>query len=418
MPILEQLPLRRVTLAEALEAMAAFPVRSARVESIAVSDAEGRVLAADVTAAENVPAFRRSRVDGFAVVAADVRGASPQRPVRLRIVGEVLMGHAAPGRLGAGEAMRIPTGGALPEGATGVIMIEDSDVRADSVVIADGSDSEAFITEVASDVRTGETLLLRGTALSPAALGLLSGAGASEVPVFRPPSVGVLVTGDELRAPGEELRTGEIRDINGVVLPAALRAMGFEAVQYGRVGDDREQFEALFRRALAQCDAVVISGGSSVGERDYTPAVVAAAGKPGVIVHGIKAKPGRPALLAVIGDQPVFGLPGNPVSALVVLESLVRPILLRMFGTAAAPIPFRAVLTSDLNVEPDLEHRIPVRLERAGGTIRAEPLLGTSAQMHILGRADGMLVVPLGTGRVSAGSVVEIVPFSRTRWLR
>lgn len=418
MPILEQLPLRRVTLAEALEAMAAFPVRSARVESIEVSDAEGRVLAADVTAAENVPAFRRSRVDGFAVVAADVRGASPQRPARLRIVGEVLMGRAAPGRLGAGEAMRIPTGGALPEGATGVIMIEDSDVRADSVVIVVGSDSEAFVTEAASDVRAGETLFMRGTALSPAALGLLSGAGVSEVPVFRPPSVGVLVTGDELRSPGEELRAGEIRDINGVVLPAALRAMGFEAVQYGRVGDDREQFEALFRRALAQCDAVVISGGSSVGERDYTPAVVAAAGKPGVIVHGIKAKPGRPALLGVIGDQPVFGLPGNPVSALVVLESVARPILLRMFGTTAAPIPFRAVLASDLNVEPELEHRIPVRLERAGDTIRAEPLLGTSAQMHILGRADGMLVVPLGTGRVSAGSVVEIVPFSRTRWLR
>ena len=418
MPILERLPLRRVTLGQALDAMASFPVRRARVETIALANAEGRVLAADVVAREDVPAFRRSRVDGYAVIAEDVRAASRDRPVRLRVVGEVLMGERPAHDISPGQAARVPTGGALPAGATGVVMVEDTELHSETIAVFDGSDTEEFVSDIASDVRADSLLFAAGTVLSPAALGLACGAGVSELQVYVPPRVGVIVTGDELVAAQHILRPGQIRDINGVVLPSALRAMGFDPMDFGRVADERDALAATFGRALSECDAVVISGGSSVGERDYTPEVVAAAGVPGVIVHGIKAKPGRPALLAMIGEQPVFGLPGNPVSALTVLEAAVKPVLLRMFDKTDETPPVRAQLQRAVDVEAHLEHRIPVRLTRAGDLVVAAPLLGTSAQMHILGFADGMLVVPLGTARIAAGSWVDVIPFSRTRTLR
>jgi len=418
MPIMERLPLRRVTLSQALQALAAFPVRSARTVTVPVEDAEGRILAADVSAREDVPAFRRSRVDGYAVIASEVRPATKHQPLRLHLLGEVIMGRAAAADVASGQTVRIPTGGALPSGATGVVMVEDAEVRGDTVTIFDGSDAEEYVTDVASDVRSGERMFSHGAVLSPAALGLIAGAGVAEIRVYKPPLVGVIVTGDELIPPKQALGPGQIRDMNSVVLPAALRAMGFATREYGRVADERAEVEACFRQALQECDAVIISGGSSVGERDYTPAIVAAAGSPGVVVHGIKAKPGRPAVLGLIGDQPVFGLPGNPVSALVVLESLAKPVLLRMFGKTDDAVPLRARLEHDVDVEAELEHRIPVTLSRQSDHVAARPLLGTSSQMHIMGFADGLLVVPLGKGRIAAGSWVDIVPLSRSRTLR
>lgn len=188
--------------------------------------------------------------------------------------------------------------------------------------------------------------------------------------------------------------------------------MGFSPQQYDRVPDDRSDLRAAFSRALAQCDAVVISGGSSAGERDYTPEVVAEAGKPGVIVHHIRAKPGRPTLLGLVGDQPVIGLPGNPVSALVMLETVGKPILLRMLDRVPRPVPWRATLAAAIDVSPHLEHRIPVRLRVLDGSVRAEPLIGTSAQMHTLGFADGFVVVPLRNGRIEAESIVDAWPFT------
>lgn len=415
---LQQSTLRRATVAQALEAMRAYPVRKASTVRLAIAQAEGRILSGPVHAREDVPAFRRSRVDGYAVLEADVRGASREQPVVLRVSGEVRMGAVGGHKLSPGEAVRVPTGGALPEGTTGVVMVEDTDARAPSVQIYDGADSGTHITEIASDVRKGERLFGAGTVLSPAAAGLLAGAGVAQVEVFEPPSIAVIVTGDELSAPGDPLQPGRVRDINGVALSAALHAMGFMPRLYGGVPDERAPFEAQLRVALSQCAGVVISGGSSVGEKDFTPEVVAAAGEPGVVVHGIKAKPGRPALLAMIGDQPVFGLPGNPVSALTVLEAIAKPLLLRMFDKSDDSLAMRARLSQAIRVEEDLEHRIPVRLRAEDSDLIAEPLLGSSAQMHILGQADGMIVIPIGVGAIPADTIVDVWPFTRSRTLR
>ncbi|MDQ6780511.1 MAG: molybdopterin molybdotransferase MoeA [Candidatus Eremiobacteraeota bacterium] len=393
-------------------------MRTASTVRLPITQAEGRILSGAVHALEDVPSFRRSRVDGYAVLESDVRGASRPRPASLRLSGEVLMGAAAGQRLSKGEAMRVPTGGALPEEATGVVMVEDTKALAGSVLVYDGAECETHISAVASDVRAGERLFTAGTVLSPAALGLLAGSGIAQVDIYEPPSIAVLVTGDELSPPGAPLRPGHIRDINGVALSAALSAMGFMPRLYANVPDERAPFEAQLRVALSQCDGVVISGGSSVGEKDFTPDVVAAAGEPGVVVHGIRAKPGRPALLGMIGEQPVFGLPGNPVSALTVLEAIAKPLLLRMFGKTDDSLPMRASLSHDVRVEEVLEHRIPVRLRADGGSVFADPLLGTSAQMHILGQADGMFVIPIGAGAVAAGTMVDVLPFTRSRTLR
>ncbi len=405
--------MRRVSVRDALFAMSAIPLRMMQREMIATEAADGRVLAAAARAAESVPSFDRSCVDGYAVIAADVANATSAKPVVLRVVGDIAMGKPAPEGLILGSCMRIPTGGALPTAADGVVMIEDATDHGDRVEIRDGSDLEDHVTRIGADVRADDLLCDAGTLISPASIGMLSAAGVARLDVFQAPKVGVLVTGDELVPPDVPLAPGLIRDSNRPTLCAVVSALGCEARSYPNVADDREAFDAAFAIALAENDAVLVSGGSSVGERDYTPAVIAAAGSPGVIVHGVRAKPGRPALLAVIGDKPVIGLPGNPVSALVVFETLARPTLLRMLGVTSKPLPWRAVLDVDIVVSTHLEHRIPVKLSRTETGLAASPLFGTSAHMHVLGLADGLVVVPEGVGAIAAGTEVDVVPFTR-----
>lgn len=392
--------------------MAAIPLRRAKIVSINVRDAVGRTLAVPISAVEDVPPFSRSRVDGYAVIADDVAGASIEKPATVRVVGEVAMGAAPPGPIARGQAMRISTGGALPPGADAAVMIEDTEESDDIATIRDASDAQSNVTLSGADVRRGDLLFESATVLTPARVGMLAGAGIDRVDVFERPRVGMLLTGDELVAPGDPIRPGEIRDINRYSLAGAIAAMGFEPVEYERVPDDRDAFEAAFARAIESCDAVVISGGSSAGARDFTPDVVQAAGPPGVIVHHVRAKPGRPTVLGAVGDKPVIGLPGNPVSALVMLETLGKPILLRMLDRRPNDVAIRAVLSQTIDVSTTLEHRIPVALQREDGIVSARPLFGTSAMMHILAFADALVTVPLGVGRIDGGTSVDAWPLS------
>lgn len=398
--------------------MAAFPVRMAALERVALEKLEGRILAQAVSAPEDVPAFDRSMVDGFAVIADQVRNATKDAPVRLRVSGEVLMGSAPGVRVAPGSAVAVATGGAVPDGATGVVKVEDTTRDGDDILVFDGADAADRINHARSDVSAGESLFSAGHVIDPPALGLLAAAGVASVEAFIPPLVGVLITGDELVAPGEPLRPGQIRESNGTAICAALSALGFSPRRYERVPDDRPTFARALAQALRECDGVVISGGSSVGARDFTPGLVGEAGDPGVIVHGVAVRPGRPVLLGMIGDRPVFGLPGNPVSALVMFEALAKPILLRMFAKADKTLPSRAVLAEKIEVAAGLEHRVPVQLSRTPDGLRARPLVGTSSQTHILAFADGIVVVPEGTTSLPPGSPVDVWPFTRSRTLR
>jgi molybdenum cofactor synthesis domain-containing protein len=398
--------------------MGEFPIRRAGTEQVDLDAAEGRILAQEVTAAQDVPAFNRSMVDGYAVIASDVRGASRHEPATLILAGEVAMGKAADLTLRNGEAIAVPTGGALPLGTTGIIKVEDTKIDGQRVLVYDADDCDDRITQAASDVRAGERLFARGTCLSPAMTGLLAAVGMPEVTVYRMPTVAVLVTGDELVPAGQPLGPGQIHETNGIAIRAALAAMGCAPRRYPLVADRREALAQAFERALSECDAVIISGGSSVGLRDHTPAVVAQAGQPGVVVHGVRAKPGRPVVLAMIGDQPVIGLPGNPVSALVMFEALAKPILLRMVDKPDDTLPVRARLETAIVVDAELEHRIAVQLVAGPDGPVARPLLGSSSQLHILAHADAIIVVPEGSGGLGSGALVDALPLSRTRTIR
>jgi len=409
--------LRRVTIDEALDAVAKHSIRRVADERLPIrASLAGRVAASDIFAPEDVPPFDRSSVDGFAVLDRDLRATTPDRPVRLHVAGEVRMGEAPPGPLASGNAMRMPTGGALPAGADAVVKIEDCTENGGAVEVSSARNARDHVTRRGADVKRGDLLCRCGDVLTPASLGMLAGAGIADVPVFVRPRVALIVTGDELAPPGAAMRAGQIRDINWLSLDAALSAIGM-APHFEYVRDDKASLAKQLRESLEHDDAVVISGGSSVGERDYTPAVVAEAGSPGVIVHGVRARPGRPTMLGVIVERPVIGLPGNPVSALVMFELLGRPILQRLFGRSDKVIPVRATLRAPLEREPDLERYVPVRLTMSNTGVEAQPLPGSSAQMHILGFADALVRVPQGSGLLAAGTPVDAVPLSKNNAL-
>jgi len=225
--------------------MAAVPLRRARTVRLSVRDAVGRTLSGPIQAVEDVPPFSRSRVDGYAVIADDVAGASQEKPATVRVVGEVAMGAAPPGPIARGQAMRISTGGALPPGADAAIMIEDTEESDHIATVRDASDAESNVTRSGADVRRGDLLFDSATVLTPARVGMLAGAGIDMIDVYERPRVGLLLTGDELVAPGDPIHPGEIRDINRFSLAGALGAMGFEPVQYDRVPEPFERVPGM-----------------------------------------------------------------------------------------------------------------------------------------------------------------------------
>jgi len=376
------------------------------VERVALDEALGRVLAEDVRAAGDHPSHRRSTMDGFAVRSAD--GAA-----RRTIAGEIRMGHA-PGRaLGPGEAMRIPTGGALPDGADAVVPVEDAleedgAVTPVAVIVA----GDCF-TPAGSDLRAGALVLAAGRRIGGPELGVLATVGVTAVPVYRKPRFGVASTGDELVDPAQEPAVGQVRDSNRYAIAGALRAMGAEAVHFPRVPDDAESLRAALGTMLAACDAIVFTGGSSVGARDLVPRVVAAYGEPGVIVHGIRLKPGKPTMLAAIGATPVLGLPGNPTSSLMVLEAVARPIVAACTGERGArPATYEAIAEEPFEGREGWTWFVPAQVRSSGGRLLARPLRIHSAWVSLPARAAGFATIGERPARIEAGEPVRITRYT------
>jgi len=387
-----------LTPAEARAAYAAvLRVTPRGSEAVPLASGLGRVLARDVVSGLDLPPFDRSAVDGWAVRAADVSGAVPDRPVRLSVLGEVRMGAAAMVDVASGGAVRIPTGGMLPSGADAVVMQEQTDLDGAAVRVGRGVRPGENIVARGADVRAGDIALRRGRRLRPADLGILAGVGATDVEVFLPPRVAILGTGDEVVGPGQPLVPGRVRDMNGVALAGAVQAAGGNPTFLGIVPDERPAVEAALRRAVANCEMVLISGGSSVGERDVVAEAITALGPPGIVVHGIAVRPGKPTVLAVAGTVPVVGLPGNPVSALVIFDLFARPVLEQMLGIDPAGRRWgivRARLAAPLPAAGAREDHRRVRLESRGDGIWAVPLPAGSQILSSLSRADGIVVVP------------------------
>jgi len=396
---------------EARERWLAAVERRMDAERVAASDAAGRVTAAPVPAPEDLPPFARSSVDGYAVCSADTFGASEGLPAYLTVTAEISMGRAPTVPLNPGEAQKIATGGALPEGADAVIMVEHTEQSAPNEIAAlrPVSPGENVIHR-GEDCRAGEPLLSAGQLIRAQEAALLSHAGVLQVDVVRRPRVAIISTGDELVAADQSPGPGQIRESNGQALADLVRRDGGEPTFLGLARDDEEQILALLQKGMAY-DLILISGGSSVGARDFTAQLIDRLGQPGILVHGVKLKPGKPTILAVADGVPVAGLPGHPVSAQVVYGLFVAPLLRQMQGLSSAPEfrpTVRARLSKNVASAAGRTDVVRVRLFRRDGEVWAEPVHGKSGLISTLVKADGLVVIPSALEGLLAGDTVEV----------
>ncbi|HYF91631.1 MAG TPA: gephyrin-like molybdotransferase Glp [Symbiobacteriaceae bacterium] len=380
-------------------------------ETVRLADALGRVTAAPVAAPADLPPFARTSVDGFAVRAADTFGASDGLPAYLKVTAEILMGEAPVLPLHAGQAQRISTGGALPDGADAVVMVEYTEALAeDEIGITRPVSPGENVMHKGEDARAGEVLLPAGHQVRAQELALLQSAGILQVDVIRRPTVAIISTGDELVDPEREPGPGQIRESNAAALTALARRDGAVPTYLGKAADTEEAVREMLQRGLTY-DVILISGGSSVGTRDLTSKMIAELGEPGILVHGVKLKPGKPTILAVAQGKPVIGLPGHPVSAQVVYGLLVAPLLRQLQGLAAEPAfrpAVRARMTKNVASATGRTDCIRVRLRREGDEVWAEPVHGKSGLISTLVRADGLVTISSGKEGILAGEWVDV----------
>ena len=397
---------------EAAAAIAA-EVRPLAAEELAPRLCRGRVLAADVVAAGPLPAFDSAAMDGYAVRAADARGAAAARPVRLPKAGVLYAGDA--GReLPAGRALRVMTGAPLPSGADAVVMQEHAGEDGAIVSVFREPAPGDHVRRRGEDVEPGSRLLEAGRRLRALDVALLCAQGVTRVPVVRRPLCGVLVTGDELvgaeKAPGP----GQVRDAVGPAVEAALEGWGALAFGAGRGADELDSLARRCADALARCDALLVCGGVSFGERDFTRAALERAGAR-VVFAGVAVKPGKPLLFGAAGGKPVFGLPGNPVAALVCLDEFVRPAVEALQGRRAAPPSYHMSgrLAEGYVKRAGRRQYLFCRADRDAAGFLLHPIRPQGA--HMLGmaaRADSLAVAPMEASRLPAGTTL---PF---RWLK
>ena len=380
-------------------------------EDIATIDSLGRVLKSQVLAPEPLPAFARSTVDGYALHAADTFGANESLPAYLPLMGEVPMGTAPGFELPRGAAAAIHTGGMLPVGADAVLMLEYTQLsRPAELEIMRAVGVGENVLKVGEDVETGQMVLPAGTLLRAAEIGGLLALGITCVDVVRPPRVAILSSGDEVVPPEQVVQPGQVRDINSYSLSALVTEAGGEPVRYGIVADREDAVKSALQTALAESDLVVVTAGSSASTRDLTARVVNTLGKPGVLVHGVNVKPGKPTILAVCDGKAVIGLPGNPVSALVIARLFVVPLIERMLGLPANRIrpSVAARLTVNLASQAGREDFVPVRLVSTPKGMDADPIFFKSNLIFTLARADGLVHIPADANGLPAGSPVQV----------
>ena len=383
-------------------------------ERIGLDAALGRVTATPLISPEDSPAFARSAMDGYAVRAADTYGASEALPAFLTVDGEVPMGAAATRPVQPGTAQLIHTGGMLPPRADAVVMVEYTQpVDETSVEVLRPAAPGQHIIKAGEDLAAGDPLLPAGHRLRAQDLGVLAALGITEIQAAVPPVIGVLSSGDEIVPADAQPAPGQVRDVNATTLSALARQAGADVREFGVAPDDRAKLERLTRAALAACDLVIISAGSSVSTRDMTAEVIGGLGHPGVLVHGIAVKPGKPTIVAVADGIPVFGLPGNPVSAMVVFGLVVAPTIRRLLGAGPADDPprRRARLARSLASQTGRIDFVPTALQERDGEWWATPVLGPSNLIATLVRAAGLIRIPLDAGGLAEGAWVDVEPF-------
>jgi len=380
-------------------------------EGISTAEALDRVTFEVIRAPASLPAFPRSTMDGYAVRAQDTFGASQSLPAYLNLIGEVPMGRAPAFTLAPAQAALVHTGGMLPPGADAVVMIEVSQkAREGEIEILKAVAPGENLLRVGDDIAEGAEIFPAGHRLRPQDLGGLSALGLTYITVARRPRVALLATGDEVVPPEAEAQPGQVRDVNSYSVAGQIARAGGIPLRRGIVPDDFEALRSAAKAALAEADALVLSAGSSVSVRDMTAEVVNGLGQPGLLVHGVAVKPGKPTILAAAEGKPIIGLPGNPVSAMVIADLFVAPTIYKLQGCPALPPrqSVRARLTHNIASQAGRVDYIPARLITREGEGWAEPVFGKSNQIFTLVFADGMIVIPRDANGVSAGETVEV----------
>jgi molybdopterin molybdotransferase len=385
-------------------------------ETVSLDRAHGRVLSKEILSPEDLPGFARTSVDGYAIKARDSFGATENLPALLEIAGEVGMGQIPAMTVGAGQAVRISTGGMLPKGADSVVMVEYCHLLDQTTLeISRAVSPQENVIQADDDYEKGASVLQKGWRLRAQDVGVLAGLGVTEVAVHRKPKVAILSTGDEVIPVGEKPKPGQVRDINSYTVSAFCVEQGAEPVPLGLCRDDFEQLRSLLLKGLETSDTVWISGGSSVGTRDLTLKVFESIEGTELLVHGISISPGKPTIIARKGANAIFGLPGHTASAMVVAEVFLAPFLARLGGEASSPDKTQnkvaAKLSRNIESASGRDDFIRVKLIRKDGVWIAEPIFGKSGLISTLVEADGLLRIDRNTEGLYQGQEVEVMRF-------
>jgi molybdopterin molybdotransferase len=384
-------------------------------ELIKLDESLHRIVAKDLISLEDLPEGSRSTVDGFVVRSEDTFGATDSIPAFLEVIGSVVMGIIPDFEIHAGQAAQIPTGGFLPRGADAIVMVEYTNpAGANSIEVTRPVTMKSNVLEKGEDARSGEVLLNTGRVLRPQEIGFLAALGITEVSVYRQPRVAVLSSGDEVIPMDRTPELGQIRDANSHAISALIRACGATPISLDIVPDNASMLSEALKKGLQLADVVVLSGGSSVGTRDLMVDVVSSLPDVEVLAHGVAIRPGKPTLLANQKGKAIVGLPGHPVSALIVAQVFLAPFLRYLQGEQLAQGPsghrLQAKLTTSIHSTIGLEEYVRVRIEEtAEGNYAAVPIFGKSGMLSTMVKANGIVQIPMNTEGFSKGTVVQII---------
>ena len=390
-----------------------FKPKPLGVEQIPLLEANRRVLAEQVVSPIDVPPFNRSTVDGYAVKAEDTFGADEANPARLRLRGAINVGELPNIKLEKGETAEIATGAPLPKGADAVVMMENTEKRGGTVLVYRSVVENENVMKAGADIKKDEVVFTPGKRLTWKDIGVIAALGVKTVKVYRKPRVAVISTGTEIVAPGNRLPPGKIYDINGYTLSASVAECGATPLNMGVVPDDYQQLSETLREALETTDAVITSGGVSVGPRDFIPRILESLGGHELVVHGIAIKPGKPTTVALINGKPVFALPGHPTSALLTFHLLVRPFLAKLSGISGVEKTFKTVKACvGVRMFPAKGRRtfVTVKLVREadGRNVAYPATTGESGAITTLAKADGFIEIPENQQFIDAGEEATV----------
>ncbi|MGA1841432.1 MAG: gephyrin-like molybdotransferase Glp [bacterium] len=412
-------------------------------ETLPLRAALGRITSNELTAQEDLPQFSKSTVDGFAVRASDTFGASEGTPIFMEVVGEVIMGtgevmdikgnrlFVSPEKISISDytAIRIPTGGMLPEGSDGVVMIEytqpccNNKDKGNMIEVTRDIAPGENVIRAGEDIRKGESLFPKGHQIRTQDIGVLAGLGMTQVQVYRRPRIAILSTGPEICPIDKKPKNAQVRDINSYTLAAIVWESGGDPIFMGICPDNLDHIKDAVQSVLKSSDCVLISGGSSVGSRDYTFQAITQLGPPGVLIHGLSIRPGKPTIIGQSGSVPIIGLPGHPASAMIVAQTIVSPLVHRLSGLSLSPLEAKirnltgkiwARLTRNVPSPTGKEDFVRVALsldQKQNGIILATPLFGKSGLISTLVKAHGILRIPADSEGAYEGEEVEILPF-------